>query len=191
MMLRILKYSEKKRFSRRYPGYIRVHNVSYRKALVKLLKSDARELISLMGLDEVIRDIEERIHCPERFSAAGKLTSGILDRAGTRSSMELSGKEFAQAAEGFYRNELRSKHMGEALAFLSENLEKLDGMAALGREPHRRMLDIILEGESAVVFLERVRRDLLREDVTEAILEKLIALCILAVDVNREECADN
>ena len=191
MMLRLVKDSEKMRFSRRYSGYMRVRNISYRRALIALLRSDAAELIESMGLEAVISDLEERMEYPDKFSTTGKLTRGILETAGAGSPMELSGREFAQAAESYYGNELRRKHTAEALEFLAEDLDRIDGMAVLGREPYRRMLDILLEGEGAVDFLQRIRKGLMREEVDAPLLERLIALCILAVGINRDACGNN
>ena len=61
LMQSILKQVEHTRQSRRYPGYIRIHNREYRKALVKMLRRDAAGLIVMMQMKDVLNDLENRI----------------------------------------------------------------------------------------------------------------------------------
>ena len=82
LMHAILKEVENTRQSRRYPGYIRIHNREYRKALVKILRRDAAGLIEMMQMKDVLDDLETRIQEPDRHAAAGRLTRDILDHAG-------------------------------------------------------------------------------------------------------------
>ncbi|MBI9078005.1 MAG: hypothetical protein JEZ02_21590 [Desulfatibacillum sp.] len=180
-LLRILREVQGMRFSRRYPGYLRVHNLEYRLALVKVLNSEAQDLIELMGMEETMQDLEDRIRFPENFSAAGKLTNAILEKGAAKKAMDLSGTEFAQAAEDYYRNDLRLKHMCQAFDFLAKDLEKIDGKATLGRGRYREMLRAILDGEGALQFLSRAKHDILHGDAPVAVLGRFLALCILAV----------
>ena len=46
------------RSSRRYPGYLRVHNVAYCKCLVRLLKDEAADLVEAFGMEDAIADLE-------------------------------------------------------------------------------------------------------------------------------------
>ncbi|SHK73306.1 hypothetical protein SAMN02745216_03986 [Desulfatibacillum alkenivorans DSM 16219] len=186
-MLRVLRDAKKMRFSRRYPGYLRVYNLEYRIALINMIRAEAQDLIELMGMEETVQDLEERVRFPEKFSAAGKLTESILEKANAKKPMELSGREFAQAAEYYYRNDLRMKHMCEACDFLSEELERLDGKALLGRGRYREMLNAVLEGEGALQFLSRVKLDILRGDAPASVLERFLALCIIAVGAQLPE----
>ena len=126
LMQSILKEVKHTRQSRRYPGYIRVHNREYRKALVKILRRDAAGLIEMMQMKEVLNDLDNRIQEPDRHAASGRLTRDILDHAGARTPFKLSGTEFNQAAETFYRTTLRKQHLEEALAVVSEDCKKPD-----------------------------------------------------------------
>ena len=65
-MLKILKKVTRTRLSRRYPGYIRVYQLEYRKALVKIIEKDGQDLMELMGLRETLRDLKARIEDPEK-----------------------------------------------------------------------------------------------------------------------------
>ena len=186
-MLRVLRNAGKMRFSRRYPGYLRVHNLEYRLSLIEIIKTEAWDLVELMGLEDTIQDLEERVRWPEKFSAAGKLTSAILEKANAQNPMDLSGREFAEAAENYYRNELRLKHMCQACDFLAQDLDQMEGKAALGRGRYKEMLKAILEEEGALQFLSRTKHDILRGDAPVKILEQFLYLCVLAVGAKTPE----
>ncbi len=117
-MKKILQKVNKTRISHRYPGYIRVYNVEYCKALIALLKEDAADLIELLNLKETIHELQQRIESFQTFSVAGKLTRGILNTANVSTPIKLSGEEFNQAAENYYRDVLRKYHLEEALNVL-------------------------------------------------------------------------
>ena len=75
-MAEILKKTRRTRFSRRYPGYLRVYNLEYRKALIELLKQDAADLIETMGLEHTVKDLSARTEDPSRMSRRGKADPG-------------------------------------------------------------------------------------------------------------------
>ena len=172
LMQSILIEVEHTRQSRRYPGYIRVHNREYRKALVKILRRDAAGLIEMMHMKEVINDLDNRIQEPDRHAASGRLTRGILDHAGARTPFKLSGTEFNQAAETFYRTTLRKQHLEEALAVVSEDCKKPDpagqvelevaALQATRQKPLAEFLDGVHDG----VLNDQIRLD----DLTSLIL---------------------
>ena len=180
-LLEILKNVKGIRNSRRYPGYLRVHNRQYCLGLIRLIKEEGAELIDALELRDVVQDLEARTRFPEAFSAAGKLTGSILERAGASSPMKLTGAEFARASEGYYRDALRIKHMVEGMDFFEEDLEKIDGMAILDRAGFRRAVNSVLDNQSACSFFSRIRTDLLWGDVLPSVMERLIALSILSV----------
>lgn len=165
LMQSILKEVEHTRQSRRYPGYIRVHNREYRKALVKMLRRDAAGLIEMMQMKEVISDLDNRIQEPDRYAASGRLTRDILDHVGARTPFKLSGTEFNQAAETFYRTTLRKQHLEEALAVVSEDCKKPDPAgqveletAALQTTRHKPLAEF-LAGVHYGVLNDQIRLD--------------------------------
>jgi hypothetical protein len=167
--------------SRRYPGYIRVRHRQFRQALLDMLRTDAADLVEMMDMDDVLADLGERLHAPGKRSAAGRLTRGILETAGAKDPMALSGEVFNTAAEKYYRETLRVRQMDEALDMLADDFRHLDANAALGRDVFRETLREILDGDDSWEFLERIRRDVREETVADADLVRLIHLVLLSI----------
>ncbi len=180
-LMRILKKVQRARLSHRYPGYIRIYNLEYRRALVEIIEEDGSDLIELMGLKDVIEGLKARIMEPARQSAGGRLTRGILDVAGSRSAMSLSARDFNLAAEKYYRERLRRRHIEEALAVLEEDLVKIDSHALCKECLFQEGLRAILRSGRAASFLGSLKKDLADERATEEQLRKLIHLTILTI----------
>lgn len=176
LMQSILKEVENTRQSRRYPGYIRIHNREYRKALVKILRRDAAGLIEMMQMEEAIDDLENRIMDPDHHAASGRLTQGVLDHAGARTPFQLNGAEFNQAAETFYRTTLRKQHLEEALAALSEACKKLDQP---DHDELKTAVSQAIHQKSAAEFLAGVHDDVLSDRIRLGDLTSLIHILIL------------
>jgi len=177
LMQSILKEVEHTRPSSRYPGYIRIHNREYRKALVKILKRDAAGLIEMMRMKESLDDLEKRIMDPDHHAASGRLTHDILDHADASTPFQLSGAEFNQAAETFYRTTLRKQHLGEALAVLFETCKELDQADAQG-EPGAAVLQVLYP-KPAAEFLAGIHDDVLNDRIRLDDLTSLIHILIL------------
>ena len=79
-------------------------------------------------------------------------------RAGIRSPFELDSDEFNRAAERYYREDLRRRHMDEAFGFLAEDLPLADCRSIHAPAVHRA-LQFVLGGQEAADFLARVRGD--------------------------------
>jgi hypothetical protein len=179
LMARILEKADKTRLSRRYKGYVRVYNLEYRRALIEVLQEDAADLIEMMRLGETIKDLSERINHPD-LCAAGKLTQGILHHAGVSSPMKLSGDEFNLAAERYYRNTLRCRHIREAFDSLEEDVGDLEAYAILDRYECRAALHSVFKDKSASKFLKSVR-DEDEDSMTPETVKMLIRLILLTV----------
>jgi hypothetical protein len=186
-MLKILKKTEKTRFSRRYPGYIRVYRIEYLKTLLKIIQEDGRDLIELMGLKETLSRLLHRIEDPGNNSAAGKLTRGIIGEGKVSSPMKLSGRDFNLAAEKYYREDLKRRHLQEALSVLEEDCLKMDSHTLCSDCLLREGLASILGPKRSLPFLTAVKKDLLEERLPEAELGKLICLTILTVYSDGQE----
>ncbi len=107
------------RASHRYPGYLRVRNLECQKSLLTILKEDAADLIEALQLQEMIRDLENRLDHPAECSSAGRLTRGILQVASERFPLNTEARTFNQAAETYYRGPLREQHLREAFEILA------------------------------------------------------------------------
>lgn len=190
-MIRLLEQTRETRSSRRYKGYIRVRNLEYRRALIRILRSDGADLIDQMGLEETVADLEHRTGS-ETESAAGKLVKEILDTAGATSPYHLSAQEFNTAAESYYRNRLRRRHLESGLAVLKEDLRRLDSMEMWRGGGYARPLLKLLGGRDASEFLTSVSSRVMAETASADELKLLIHLLILTVhnDIGREKAID-
>ena len=181
MMKRILEKTADVRASRRYPGYHRVRNLEYRRALLQVLREDAQDLIEMLHLDETLDDLAVRLNDPDRCAAIGKLTKGILQEGNVRSPFKLSADEFNQAAERFYRFELRSRHIREALMFFKEDAAQLDAPHVRQNQVIREALHEILKNRGISDFISLAEQDVLEGRASEETLEKVISLMVVAI----------
>lgn len=182
----ILKKTKGNRFSRRYPGYLRVLNAEYCKALVEILKTDAKDLIEMMSMDKTIDDLQNRINFPEMHSVSSKLTQKILKAANASTPIKLSGLEFNSAAEKYYRDILKVQHMDEAFEFLESDVKKIDSWKIWRQGYYNPALLAILDGNSALDFLLRAKKEVMNESISVDRLRKLISITLLTIhqDIN-------
>lgn len=188
---KILLRTRDVRQSRRYPGYLRVRNREYCRALVRILLEDGAELIEAQNLTGTMEELIMRLENPERHSAAGKLTRGILDTVNAKSPMALSAREFNQGAEKYYREGLRQRHMVETFGFLEEECIKADLAGVKMDEGTGEALQSILEGRSAVQLLKTAKREVLEERATATTLGKMIALLLVIIHRDTVEAGKN
>lgn len=177
---KILKKTGAIRSSHRYPGYLRVQIHEYRRALLRVIREDAADLIELMGLHETLNDLEKRLDEP-CHSAAGRLTSGILAEVGASVPLNVNAREFNLGAERFYRTTLRQRHMEEALGFLAQDCRMLDREHDLLGDEHRKALLVVLQGQEASRFVESATEDVLHERADIPTLKRLMNLMLIKV----------
>lgn len=175
---RILRAARRTPGSRRLRGHVRVSITEYRRALLDLIERDGRELIAELGMERTIEDLRDRIDAPDERSASARLTRGILAEAGTASALDLDAESFNAAAETYYRERLRRRHMAEALEALATDARRLDRAASLEGKT-RRALRSVLGPSTAQGFLARVRNDLLAESADPDDVCALIHLLLL------------
>jgi hypothetical protein len=177
----ILKKTKNIRSSRRYPGYFRILNIEYCKALLEILKTEASDLIELMDMHHTVDDLEKRIQDPGIYSADSKLTSGILNDANVSSPFKLSGHDFNCVAESYYRNTLRIHYMHDAFDFLKEDFNQIDSWQSWRDGYYNQALLDILGGKSAVDFLLNIKDDIIKENASADNLRKLMHITILTI----------
>jgi hypothetical protein len=185
-MLRILARTRKTRMSHRYPGYLRVVNADYRRALLETIQEDAREITRALDLGDTLERLQARIASPKADSAGARLTQGILEEAGRRSPMELSGTDFNLAAERYYRTTLRKRHIREALHVLEEDVRRLSVRSQSGQGPYRSAIQGLFDKGCPRAFLESVRNEVEAETAPVEVLTKLIHLTLLTVHADTE-----
>jgi hypothetical protein len=186
-LLKILRETQHTRPSRRYPGWIRVLNLEFRRALIRILCTDGAELIELLDLHPVIEDLKRRTEEPAAASAAGKLTRGILDAAGAADPMVLPGWEFNAAAETYYRKDLRRRQFSAALDRLEKDLAELDSWQMWRKGTYSRSLLHILSGRDARDYIRSVRMDLLDEKAPSMVVKTVIHLTLLSLCRDRRK----
>lgn len=189
-LFRILERCRKVRQSRRYPNHYRVYNLEYRRALLEILQEDGRDLLDLLGMGETVNDLRLRMESPDEFSAAGRLTGGILNTLGASSPLRAGAREFNMAAEEYYRRHLRAKHLAEALAFLEEDLRAMDsGRGGDGNRFRESLRSILPERQSALRFLGGAKEAILAEGASRRELLTTIHLLLLSIENDKIQAA--
>lgn len=185
---KILKKTVAIRPSRRYPGYLRVQIHEYRRALLQVIREDAADLVELMDLHDTLNDLEMRINEPALHSAAGRITSGILDEVNGSSPLRVNAREFNTGAERYYRTTLRKRHLDEAFGFLLQDCSAFDREQGSLDESQRKALRVVLQGQDAARFVESAKEDVLHERADISTLQRLMNLLLFTV--HHDEKAD-
>lgn len=181
LMRAILSRTKGARASRRYPGFVRVHNDDYRQALIATLIEDAEDLIEMFRLRETIEDLKARLNDPVNRSAGGKLLLGILSDSNRSSPMGMKAEEFNLRAERYYREELRRKHMAEAFHFLIEDLRGLELIEAHFDERIKHSLDAWERNQGAADFVVELQHRAINDLASEDEIRQIINLTLLTI----------
>lgn len=186
-MRKILKKTHGIRNSRRYPGFLRIKNTAYHRALLEIIKEDGRDLIEMLNLHETVTNLEMRVEKPEIYSTGAKLQKGVQEHAGISDPFKLSGMEFNAAMESYYRNDLRKAHIEEALKLLKEDFNKLDMWADFRDNAYKDALKHILHTQSASEFLEATAKGIAQDTLSVETLRRLIHLTILSIHADQKQ----
>jgi hypothetical protein len=179
---KILKKTSGIRPSHRYPGYQRVEIHEYRRALIQVIREDAADLIELMDLHDTLNDLELRINEPALHSAAGRLTTGILNEVNASSPLRCNAREFNTGAERYYRTTLRQRHLAEAFEFMRQDFDVLDRAQGTLDEAQRKALRVILQGQDGACFVGEAAQDVLHERADIATLKRLMNMVLFKVN---------
>jgi hypothetical protein len=183
-MKKILEKTALTRPSSRYPGYVRVHNIEYKKALLQIIKQDAAGLIEMSGFQDTISDLEKMILSPSEHSSSARLTKGILKKAGVSDPFKLSGREFNLASEKYYREDLRNKHLPVALTLLESDSKKIK------YENNNLIKKINVSYASGIQgYVSSVKDDLLNATLPLHHIKQMIQLLILSIDTDSKDSA--
>lgn len=180
----IVSKTRKVRNSRRYPGYLRVKLDEYLNALFEVLLEDGRPFIDMFNIEGVIEDLKARLDPSGAARTSTRLTNDILHSAGVKSPFELNGERFNMASERFYYNELRKKHMMEALHFLEEDFRNMDITFINNNEPFSAALDYVLQGMTLSRFLRLFQKDFLKGEIE---IKSIIQMIFLMLIVEHRE----
>lgn len=178
---RIIDKTKGVRPSRRYPGYLRVQIHEYRLALLRVIREDGADLIEQMGLQDTIADLELRIRKPDQYSAAGRLTKGILETVGSKTAMKTEAREFNSGAEQYYRTTLRQQQMEEAFDLLCDECRLFDRQATQLDDESTKALRLTLQGQGVDEFMRAIRQDILLGQADIPTLQRLMNLILVKV----------
>lgn len=174
--------------SRRYPGYLRVYNAEYCKALMRVLRNDAADLIEMLNLQETMEDLQQRLDNPDKYSVVGKLSREILDELGVKSPMNVQADEFNQAAERYYRNRLKKSHLLEAFQILEKGFAELyNARMGIDNEVYKDAIHKILKDKNPMEYLDAIKNDVVAEIVPENDLRKCIYLVLIILDFDAKQ----
>jgi hypothetical protein len=181
LMARILKYCLNIRHSRRYSGYLRIPAIEYQRALIRMLKKDGRMFIEMLNIGSAVDDLEQRINQPESHAVAHRIVRRISGK-NRRSALQTNGQEFNQAAEQYYRDQLRINHMEEAFNAFCRTAQELDSWESWRKGHYNKALLWLLDGASSDEFLSSIRRDTLSERLPVDVCQKAIYLLLLVLN---------
>jgi hypothetical protein len=186
----LLRCTKGTRYSRRYPGYLRVYNRQFRLALTQFIRSEGADLIENLGLEETLNDLVRRIDEPHYHAAGERLTTEILKTMGLKSPLQAKAEEFNLAAERYYQDGLKSEHVGEALTHLREDLRQLE-VGSTGVDPrYRDAFRYILGDRSPSEYVSELREAVMTETVTTVELYKLIDLLLTSIHYDAARARD-
>ncbi|WP_316348340.1 hypothetical protein [Desulfuromonas acetoxidans] len=184
-LLRILRKTKQIRNSRRYPGYLRVYQKEYCRALIEVLSEDGADLIEQMGCQELMADLRRRIECPDEFSVSGRLTADIMSTLGTNQPLQVPAAEFNRAAEEFYRTTLRRRHVDEALELLRHELPRLQQLAPQS-DTVRSTLKMVCGQRSLTNAYDQLMDAARHQNLHGVSLLRLINLVLLSIHVDQQ-----
>ncbi|MDF1551583.1 MAG: hypothetical protein P1P84_00910 [Deferrisomatales bacterium] len=179
----LLRGVNRTRKSHRYPGYVRVYNLEYRRALLEFLLTAAPDLVEETGTADLLADLRERIDHPETCGAAARLVRDVVKSRGASRPLGLDATEFNRDMEDFYRVTLRDRQVREALGELREDLAgvRTEDLQAIGiGTPFQTGTEDVLS------FLDRAGEELLGDHCSREAAEGLIRLVVLTVHIEQQ-----
>jgi hypothetical protein len=179
-MKRLLERVEHTRPSRRYPGYIRVKSVEYRKALVRVIREDAASLVESLKAGPALDALEARIELDNSCSAVARLSSGIRNQLGDKPVHRCAGDEFNSAAECYYRETLRRRETEQAVAVMEQDIPVLLEFAETCPDVHQAIQQCFPDCSPAE-DLAALKAGLLEETLDDAQMERMIHLLLLII----------
>jgi hypothetical protein len=159
---------------------VRVELSEYRKALFETLLNNGAPLIEMFGIDDTMKDMWSRLNDFDEHSVYSRLMKGIIKDKQKTSPLAINSDEFNYAAEGYYRNDLKKRHMQQALLCFGDDLRMIDKSILSVNDVISKTLRFVLQDQSATQLLNNVMDDVVEERIN---LENLIALIHLVLVV--------
>jgi hypothetical protein len=169
------------RHSHRYRHYIRIPSIEYRRALIRILRKDAGDLIDLLQLNATIDNLEQRVNHPKENAVANRLTHQILKDKPYGDPLKIGGEAFNREAESYYREGLRRRHIKEAFVHFKKAVKHLDSWRSWRSGQYNQALLTILDGRNADEYLAVTERHFAEDDLPEEECKRLIYLLLLVL----------
>ncbi len=182
----LIRPAARVRLSSRYTGYTRVHVAEYRRSCVEFIKREAGDLSALLGMDETLTDLTQRVTEPEAASTFGKLNRRILDATGARHPYKLSAEEFNLSAETVYRDSLRLSHVNEGLELLRQGFSVNSPLSRHVQHRDPAFFRLAQGGRGGLRF-EETRQHLKEGTLNPVRLEVLMKLLLWTFTFEREQ----
>jgi hypothetical protein len=142
-----------------------------------------------------MKDLENRVNNFDEFSVASRLITAIVNGKQKKSPLNMNSDEFNGATENYYRNELRKRHISEALSILREDLSLIDKSILSVNDSLSKALRFVLEDLKATTFIDLLRNDIVEGRASLEHLVKLIHLVLVVEYIDQREAkhdeADN
>lgn len=188
---KILDETERTRMSRRYPGYCRVYNHEYLKALLNLIKREGQGLIALLGLEETVYDLEMRTINYKENALFSRLIRDITKKAGVKNPLTLNARDFNLVSEDYYRTDIRISHTEEGFDVLLKRLDKIEWCSSCEKfNDYREIMHSVLRNESPKDLVHSFKRDYFSNSCSLDSIRKVILLMIFIIDQNFNTSTD-
>jgi hypothetical protein len=133
----------------------------------------------MFGIEETMKDLWERINDFDEYSVSSRLIRGILNSKQKHSPHDMDSDEFNYAAEGYYRGDLKRRHISEALLSLTEDCRMMDKSILGSGDSISKAMRFILNDSGAARMLAILTDDVVEERVDLEQLIKLIHLILV------------
>lgn len=190
-LIQIVKAAKHTRSSRRYAKYIRIPSIEYRRALLRIIKQDAKDLIDLLKLREVVDNMELRINHPQKFAVGNRLTHQILKHKPKPDPFKMDGQEFNKASEAYYRKDLRRQHIKAAFAHFKDAVKHLDSWDSWRSGQYNQSMLTILDGRNGDEYLAAVEGAVFDDALAQDEYKNLIYLLLLVFHQRKTEMEPN
>lgn len=167
---KLLEFADKIKKSRRNKGFNVIKLQDYRIALLRFLQTEGREIITDMGLQDTINDLEARLTGDQAVSS--RLIKDIMKNERSPDPIRMTGKRFNRNAEEYYRSDLRAQHLSEAMASVIHKLSQLNNEESALLETQLNLQTTL------ALWLEQVKQHLAADTLNSEQIRQLIALII-------------
>jgi len=172
----------------RHRNYLRVSLPEYLLALLRIIETDAADIVELLRMQDSLKDLRERIVNPAH-RADQTMLRNITGKSDPKAALGMRARDFNLTAEGYYRDTLKRRLLREGLQLALNKLSDADIRGGLS------LLVADLDVPSSLTALETsLLQDRLSQTELNALIRILIALIAMEMeesdrDVASKDCA--